>query len=96
MPTSAKWILLVNLMLVAVIYVVTANAQDVGLGFVFGIFLAGANLVLAFICLLIYVIQLIRDKSTGPLLSLVITFFLSTIVVILVSFHSCYLRPPKF
>jgi len=92
MPTSRKWIFIINLLLIAVIYVSAANTSDGQMtGFFISIFHTGVNLALAFVCLLVYVIQQIRGETAELLLSLVITFFLSTLLVGLLSFPTCLL-----
>jgi cytochrome bd-type quinol oxidase subunit 2 len=92
MPTSRKWILIINLLVIAVIYVLAANTSDGQItGFFLSLFHSGANLALAIICLLIYVIQRIRGETAELLLSLVITFLLSGLLVGLLSFPTCIL-----
>ncbi len=90
MPSSRKWILLLNILIIAVIYVIAANTSDgVMFGFFVSIIHTAANLALAIICMLIYLVQRIREASTELALSLCITFFLSTVLVVILSFPTC-------
>jgi len=93
MPSSRKWILLLNILIIAVIYVIAANTANSSDGVMFGFFVSiihtAANLALAIICMLIYLVQRIREASTELALSLCITFFISTVLVVILSFPTC-------
>ncbi|EDN68060.1 membrane protein [Beggiatoa sp. PS] len=90
MPTSRKWILLINLLLIAIIYIYAANIPNGQLaGFGLSVLQTAINLALALIFLVIYVVQRIKEASTELSLSLMITFFLSTLLVGILSFPVC-------
>ena len=91
MPASRTWILLINILFIAVIYIYAANLPDKEIaGFFISILHTAINLALAVILLITFVIQRIREKNTELLLSLCITFFLSTVLVVLLSFPACF------
>jgi hypothetical protein len=95
MPTSRKWILLINILLIAVISIYAANLPNGSsegpiAAFAFTLLQAAINFALALICLVIYVVQRIKEASTELSLSLMITFFLSAILVGILSFPVCF------
>ena len=94
MPSSRKWILLLNILIIAVIYVIAANISNSSsdsaiIGFFASIMHTAANFALAIICMVIYLVQRIREASTELALSLGLTFFLSTVLVAILSFPAC-------
>ncbi|EDN67083.1 membrane protein [Beggiatoa sp. PS] len=94
MPTSRKWILLINILLIAVISIYAANIPNASsegpiVAFVLTLLQAAINLALALIYLVIYLVQRFKEASTELSLSLMITFFLSAILVGILSFPAC-------
>jgi cytochrome bd-type quinol oxidase subunit 2 len=92
MPTSRKWILLLNILLIAVIYIYAANIPNGQIaGFVLTVLQAVINFAIALICLVVYVVQRMKEADTELFLSLTITFFISTLLVGLFSFPVCFI-----
>jgi len=93
-PTSRKVILLLNILLIVVIYAWLANGPEaILMGFALSIYHTAINLILAIICMVIAGIQRLRDKDYELFLSLGVTFFISTVLVAVLSFPACLIVP---
>jgi hypothetical protein len=94
MPTSRKVILLLNILLIVLIYAWFANSKDVIMtGFALSIYHTAINLILAILCMVIAGIQRLMDKDYELFLSLGATFFISTVLVAVLSFPACLIVP---
>jgi cytochrome bd-type quinol oxidase subunit 2 len=96
-PTSRKVILLLNILLIVVIYAWLANSKADGytilMAFALSLYHTAINLVLAIICMVIVGIQRLMDKDNELFLSLGVTFFISTVLVAVLSFPACLIVP---
>ncbi len=92
MPISRILILVLNLLLMVMIYVYAAtltNSQSAA--FWLSLFHIGTNLTATLFCLLIYVIQELSGDNGKFTLSLIVTFFLSTLLLGLLSFPAYWI-----
>jgi ABC-type nickel/cobalt efflux system permease component RcnA len=97
-PTSRKVILLLNILLIVVIYAWLANSKGADgytilMAFALSLYHTAINLVLAILCMVIVGIQRLMDKDNELFLSLGVTFFISTVLVAVLSFPACLIVP---